>query len=597
MFSQKLKGLFRSGLLRLDQLRFKLLHSGLLRPGLLRTTCIAGIILLFLSGGSLVFFSIMGRGSSRVEPMGSFYRSLREFDRQFNDIIRETGTAAGYSAERQNLDLLKAGGLSKELDRMEKNASGVDSLLSVLKRRRRLAQAFPSYLPVYRESARRASASYPNSDSLAAVAAAALVQSSAITGETEAALRTAMPLLSNQRLETLRLCIHVLLGDMQNPQRALANLPRSLSSASIPYSFSGREAIVADMALIKLLRAESAAGEIQELLTWNSERSLNLAAEYFYDFGDPRRSAELFSRIPGENALMRQADALWLAGLSTNARNIWTILTASADNNYRMRSLYNLALSTENPAEAAGLLRTLIQLPPTDNNLYPQQGQRPKFPEYREFGIVHYSRFLEAPQAAALLEGAASLKNPLVDLELLKRRTEMWAPGRNIGASWQLIEQYSGEENLYQWAAWYFDYQRAYSETVMLLKAGARQLYQGQWMSLHEALSCIGEGNIDSAEQILLTLVSVEEPGWEAPANLGRIYEARNAPAQALEYYEKAAALVPGKENASRIQLRIAQCLKNLNRPLESRRVLEYALDLNPGNLSARLELSRLVRD
>jgi tetratricopeptide (TPR) repeat protein len=48
------------------------------------------------------------------------------------------------------------------------------------------------------------------------------------------------------------------------------------------------------------------------------------------------------------------------------------------------------------------------------------------------------------------------------------------------------------------------------------------------------------------------------------------------------------------RATASRIQVRIAYCLKSLGRIEESRRALQYAIDLNPDNLTARMELDRL---
>jgi len=84
-------------------------------------------------------------------------------------------------------------------------------------------------------------------------------------------------------------------------------------------------------------------------------------------------------------------------------------------------------------------------------------------------------------------------------------------------------------------------------------------------------------------------------------ANLGRIYEARQSPARAMTNYEKAFAIISGntlvegwKEAASRIQVRIAYCHRLTGNINESRRALEYALELNPDNLNARLELGRL---
>jgi hypothetical protein len=51
---------------------------------------------------------------------------------------------------------------------------------------------------------------------------------------------------------------------------------------------------------------------------------------------------------------------------------------------------------------------------------------------------------------------------------------------------------------------------------------------------------------------------------------------------------------VEDKKAASEIQFRISRCLRALGRSGEIRRVLEYALDLNPDNLNARHELRRI---
>jgi tetratricopeptide (TPR) repeat protein len=162
-----------------------------------------------------------------------------------------------------------------------------------------------------------------------------------------------------------------------------------------------------------------------------------------------------------------------------------------------------------------------------------------------------------------------------------------------VAETWLLLGRYPEEENLYRWGAWFFDLQRQYNETAVLLKTAARHQFSGQWAGLHEALQLIREGNLDRAESILAA-VPAETASWAAAANLGRVLEARRAPARALEQYELAVAAVPDRQTNSQIQLRIARCLKTLNRAEESRQVLEYALELNPDNLSARLELERL---
>jgi hypothetical protein len=513
----------------------------------------------------------------------------------------------------------------------------VESLLSVLKRRRRLSRIEPMYIPAYREAARRAAESYPYSEVLAAAAAGALVRRSAINGETEAKLRELMPLLADARFSPLLLSLHVLLGDLKNPEKAAgefntAELRNAFAAGlSSPGASPPEHEIAVDLALLKLLNRENPAPEIQNLIAASpSPQSARFAAEYFYDFGDPLRSAKLFSLLPDEADLSRQADALWLGGYAESARNIWKILAASpgagAGAGPSARALYNLALSAADENEEREMLRRLSALPES-----PDPG--------RTFGLIRYSRLFDAPRGIAILESAAParargpaggfpqglLREPLVELELLRRGAGTWEPGRTAGEIWLLLGRHGEEENLYQWAAWYFGLQRNYGESAALLKIAARRGFSGEWLSFHKALQAIREGAFVEAEESLRRIAggaavhggngqgkSSGAAGWRnaaawAGANLGLVLEARRSPAGALEYYEKAAAALQEggappeqaqyrRETCSRIRFYIARCLLALGRPGEGRRALEFALDLNPDNLKARLELDRIGR-
>ena len=573
--------------------------DALFRGSLLRVTFFSGLILALLIGGGTAALYLVGGGSLRArggEGDGSFYRLLRDYDR-----------AAGHGGSES---------LDRELAKLEKRAGGVESWLSVLKRRRRLARLDSRYMPAYRQAARRARAAFPYSEPLAAVAAAALLQDAAISREAETELRACLPLFADSRLQTLRLSFHVLLGDLKNPVAAEAALPRDLTLLELGGSFSAaeKEILAGDLGILKLLNGNiaAAAAEIQAVLAAYSPRGdperrdaaaspsddfLRFAAEYHYDFGDLLRSAELFSWLPGEAALLRQADALHRAGYTENARTIWSMLAAGAPGS-AARALYNLAITAENRAAAAVLLERLAALPGDSNLNSPDEAGR-------RYGLIRYSRFFDAPRALAILappggpgrgpeSGAVSA---LVELEILRRRTEVAGTGRLAAETWLLLGRYPEEESLFRWAAWLFDLQRNYAESDALLKTAARRRFEGQWFALHEALGLLREGNLDAAETILAS-IPAETASWTIVANRGRILEARRDPARALECYETAAALLEKKrataETASRIQFRIAQCLASLGRPGESRRVLEYALDLNPDNLSARLELGRL---
>jgi tetratricopeptide (TPR) repeat protein len=113
-------------------------------------------------------------------------------------------------------------------------------------------------------------------------------------------------------------------------------------------------------------------------------------------------------------------------------------------------------------------------------------------------------------------------------------------------------------------------------------------------MDSHRALALIREGKLEEAEELLRETAG-KDGSWEAAANLGRLLEAKRSPRAALEWYETASARTKSKGEEARIQVRIAHCLQALGRDQEVRRVLEYALTLDPENLNARLELSRLA--
>jgi tetratricopeptide (TPR) repeat protein len=568
-------------------LKPRLLFRGIIhwkdRSPFLKTVFLSGIILALLSGAALALGSLL-RPAAPAPAAGDFYRSLRGYDAALH--------RGGQSPEP----------LSRILDKLEKEAQGVEALLSVLKRRRALAQANPAFIPPYREAARKAAAAYPYSEPLAALAAASLLWGSAISGNTAAELKTYIPLLSAAEFCPLRVSLHVLLGDFKSPAQAGA-LPHldSTLAAAMPL-LRGRldprsgEDLAVDLAILRLLGgdAQGAAAEIQGGLRGNSAlpspEFLRFAAEYFYDYGDPLRSAELFSRLETPADIIRQADALWLSGRPANARNIWAALVSPAGlpvpPAITARALYNLAASAGNDREAAAPLERLITLAPDSG----EAGLT--------YGIIRYSRIQNTPRSLAILEEGLKRfpRDILLELELLRRRGESWEPGRVIGETWLLLGRYPQAEELYLWGAWYFDRQRRPGETALLLKTAARQGINPPPLRIHEALGFMEEGNLDRAEDILRA-IPPEAAGWEAAANLGRILEARRSPAAAISAYETAASAVPDRQEAARIQIRIAGCLKTLNRGQETRRVLEYALDLDPDSLAARLELSRLGQE
>ncbi|MDR1839843.1 MAG: hypothetical protein LBQ93_09725 [Treponema sp.] len=522
-----------------------------------------------------VFFLVERNATKTTRQQESFAQSLRDYDAQLNEI---TGTERDYAL------------LNRELDRIEKKAISVESWLSVLKRRRALARIHPPSMENYRKSVNSAAKAYPMSQPVAAIAAAALVKDTAVNTETEETLRGLLPLFYDTALNSLCLSLHVILGDFRNSERAQV----------IPYSvFSdGTESITINFAIMKILRGDipSASADIQTILHSPSPAvdSLRFAAEFYYDFGDLERSAEIFSYIGDRKARIREADALYLAGFNDSARSIWYML--ANDNMPNGRSLYNLGVTAKENDEAAAWFKRLVDI----ENITNAYGL--PSPADRQFGLIRYSRMLDLPQAVAALENTEGLNPhlyPFIDLELCRRQSQGRELGRQFAEAWLLLDRHYENEDLYQWVSWLFLYQRNYSELRILLnRIENLQFVEQPWAKINKAIQMMLDGDLEAAQEILRSIpaedTQIQGVQWLIYANLGRIIEAQRSHGRALEQYELAVSKTENPQTKARILLRIARCFFVLNRPIEARRALEYVLDIDPDNLSARLELDRL---
>jgi len=544
----------------------------------LRITFITGIILFALTCVFLTGFYLIERSAGKTTRIqDSFSRILREYD-------ISAGLYTGTEKEYENLN--------RELGRLEKKAIGVESWLSVLKRRRALARRYPPSMGNYRASINRALKEYPSSQPLIALAASALVKDTAVNKETEAALRGFLPLLTDDNFSKLRLSIHVLLGDFQDPQKAAA-LPKDLLS-------DGTEAITQDLIILKILNPipananvgidkndnvyYNAASDIQAVInsSYASQNFIRFAAEYNYDFGDIRRAAVLFSRLEGDWAIGRQADCFYLAGFPSSARSLWLILSASPDE----RSLYNLAVTTDDTQEASVYLKKIIET------------ESASFTNSRQFALIRYSRFLPALQAVAILDKTDKIKPsdfPFVDLELCKRKTESQQPARKVAEAWLLLDRHHENEDLYRWVSWLMVFQHEYDELSILLKRHVSDNYQAsEWTKLYKSIQFMREGELDSALNELQEIPE-DSAKWYVYANRGRISESQLSFTRALEQYKFAGEKNPEKKAASKIYFNTARCYTAMYRPVDAIAALDEALKIDPDNLTARLEYERLL--
>jgi len=207
-------------------------------------------MLFVLICGVFFVFSFFGRGNPKKNVIqDNFYRMLRDYD--LAALAMEVpGVAAGTAQEFEKLN--------SELDKLEKQAVGVESWLSFLKRRRNLARLYPASAPSYRQAVRRAAEAYPWSGPIAALAAAALVKDTALTREAEAQLRSCLPLLADPVFSPLRLSLHVLLGDFSGPDKAGFLSGLSVAGLQAPGNthYAQTEALALDLAIVKVLEGD-----------------------------------------------------------------------------------------------------------------------------------------------------------------------------------------------------------------------------------------------------------------------------------------------------------------------------------------------------
>jgi tetratricopeptide (TPR) repeat protein len=280
------------------------------------------------------------------------------------------------------------------------------------------------------------------------------------------------------------------------------------------------------------------------------------------------------------------ADALALAGEIQAARNIWTALAnTESDPTLSAQSLYNLASTSDSDREAAAWLEKIFTTNAANSGLY------------KLYAAILYTRLQNTTRSIVFLEEQNTMGEPLFDLELLRRRLDLWPVDRSVAEVWLLLGRHPESEILYQWAAWYFDRQKFYAETTQLIKIIGQHEISAPWSELVRALALLREGYIDDGLKILETEYK-KSPAedWRFPANLGRAMESRRSVSAALDYYQRAAALAENHQNLAVLHLRISRCLEGLGRFEESRRALEYALELDPENYSVRTEIWRLDR-
>ena len=554
----------------------------------MRVTLVFGFILMIISGVILtVFFLITKSTPAAVNQAENFNSLLRGWDSAYKEL---------FFTERE-FDYLNS-----ELDRAEERAVTVESWLSVLKRRRALADIHQPSMANYRRSVNNALAAYPASQPVIAVACASVIKNSGINSETEKQLRGWLPLLSDSDYNRLRLAIHVILGDFASPARASV-IPDDLLAGEPEREIPGARAVNIDTAIIKITRMNfaDASADINNLISVPSYDALRLAAEFHYDFSELPRSAQLFSYLsvytPNEeesraltdfqeardSAMLRQADALYLAGYSEMAAAIWKMLAENSDYQKTV-SLYNLSAVSVDQNAAAGYLERLV-------NTVKSEEQDAGF-----WGLIRYSRLLNYAQALSVLQENPFFPReeyPYIDLEICKRYSQGQIPGRQLAETWFLLDRHEKNEDLYKWAAWHINFHRNFDEARILLNRLEQLEFSNSWIEMYKTIQLMRDGDLERAENILR---SIPAKDWLVYANLGLVLETTRTYSRAIEHYEAAVSNIENLKTAARIQFCAARCYIALNRPNEARHALVTAAGFDPENISIRLELDRFYQ-
>ena len=529
----------------------------------LKSVGLGGLILILALGVSLAFFML--------------FRNLDIFPRRsenpFSRDLRNYDTA--YEIERVDL-------LVRRLDQLERRARGQEEWLSLLKRRRSLAQRDQSFLEQYQRSAQEGLRSFPNSEAINAVAGESLILDPAYQQRADL-LRNYAGRLSQPRFSPVALSLYVLAGDLRGPGQAAA-IPgiERLMSSDLSQDLS--ELIMVEDVLLGINRGEiiDTAARLNRLLNIypESRELLALGGEFFYDHGNPLRAAELYSRL-GDSHISKAADSLAMAGEIPGARNIWIALGSTGNSpDIQARSLYNLASTAANEIEAASWIGRLFTTPvQLEENL-------------EIYSTILYSRYQNTPRGIMILEEGKDI--PLIDLELLRRRMENMPLNRITAEVWLLLGRHPDAIELYQWGAWFFDMQRLFAETAQLIRIATHRRFEAPWMDFSRSLTFIREGRTDEGLRILEN-IDRDNPyeDWRILANIARVQESLMSFPAALANYESAARLSRNPRDSSRLQLRIGRCLEAIGRHDESRRALQYALDLDPDNIEAASLLRR----
>lgn len=510
----------------------------------------------------------------------------------------EQSDSSHFFAELRFIDgLLQAAdpdtaAVSERLDRLEQQISGSDYHLSLLKRRRQLAALYPEYQESYYSSLQKLRTLFPYSEKIAVIALSGLVSAKTVLSEEDKnRVKELASLIRDERYLPLLVLANARLGTFERVKTATENTTalNLLEDACRLYALPAvsEASYTTDAALLRIVKGDriAALSVLDRYIEKNQDTVEQVPAALFYlaallqyDFGDLSRAALYAKKVQGIRAELLLADIQYKNASYTEARYIWQQLLQNQllAEKYLTDVLYNLAMSSTDIEQKKQYLEMLLE----------------RIPSHVHASIA-YSRILDDTEAVSYLTPLAKDGSPLLKLELIKRTAGTQGIDRTIGELWLLINQYPEFAQLYPWAAYYMNLTGRHEEAELLLQYAQRYQVDSDWSLQYKAFYAIQHDKLDEAEKVLRSAES-ETVSWHIAANLAVIMEARRSPASAIELYQLADSACTDSLLRSEIQLRIANNFYAMNRVDDAVRSLEYALDLDKGNMKARAALRRM---
>ncbi len=347
----------------------------------------------------------------------------------------------------------------------------------------------------------------------------------------------------------------------------------------------------------------------------------------FYDLGlfEPVFNDLYFSLVYADKAggkgkeadfarrhLLLAADAAFAQGDAERSRSFWQAAVDRGAGNMPI-IFYNLALTAPDESERTDLLLECIDSYPVyypviaryirDYITLRESADVDDITRYLEdrgfYSMQMEKTYFTSPKMTytpdellerAFAKGNFDIRFILEDFRYRKiKDTTPASRQRANAAMWNIMEKYSSDSVIREYAKWYFAASRDFDACFSIGDIGKRAED-----SFYRGLSYSMNGNFEEALSEFAAAASNPENAYAAAANSAYIYYLQGKPDTAIETFSLAASMTGDKKKQSRLHYEAALILSERKAVDRAISVLGYALELNPQNYQAEILLKRL---